>query len=640
MDQFIVSARKYRPTTFEDVVGQKHVAETLMHEINNNKLAQAFLFTGPRGVGKTTCARILAKVINTTESTDPNQDFAFNIFEMDAASNSSVEDIRNLIDQVRIPPQVGKYKVYIIDEVHMLSTSAFNAFLKTLEEPPSYAIFILATTEKHKILPTILSRCQVFHFNRIETIDMVNHLKGIAQKEGIQADEDSLHLIARKADGGLRDALSMFDQLVSFGGGKIQYETAVEILSVLDTEVFFELVQFLLSGDVANSLLLYDKIIKKGFDGSIFVGGLASHFRNLAVSKDTQTERLLDVSATFKIKYLEQSKQCTFSFILNGLNLVNEADEKYRNSRNPRLLIELTLMKLANLNAMIQTAPIWNDIKKNFEAHLGSTPKANAFKGAPTIIEEKSDLPNKKAPAVNTLPNQSDGLNQQLISNDQLGINNSLAENEVAVKESSSNKTNAAQTPTATNAPENKGSGTGVKLSSFEEFKRKKAAQQNIDPNAIITDNSDSLDSASKADEINVIKGEEAVALSQKPLNEAKAPQKSSDINLVWQNFIATQTPRIATSLKLVTYSMDEDGILKIIIGSKAMEGLMEEIRIPLLQFIHKNFANPVKGMEVELGVVEQGERRPYTDKEKLDFLIKKHPDLAKTIEDLQLRLP
>ena len=364
MDQFIVSARKYRPTTFEDVVGQRQVAETLMHEINNNKLAQAFLFTGPRGVGKTTCARILAKVINAQDGGDPNQDYAFNIFELDAASNNSVEDIRHLIDQVRIPPQVGRYKVYIIDEVHMLSTAGFNAFLKTLEEPPSYAIFILATTEKHKILPTILSRCQVFNFNRIETKDMVEHLKGIAQKENIEASEDALHLIARKADGGLRDALSMFDQLVSFGGGKITYESAVDILSVLDLDTFFDVANLLSSSNIGDALLIYDGIIKKGFDGSTFLGGLASHFRNLAVSKETKTQTLLDVSESFKSKYLEQSSAFSFAFILNGLNMVSEAEEKYKQSRNPRLLVELMLMKLGHLNAFIQSIPSLEEVKK------------------------------------------------------------------------------------------------------------------------------------------------------------------------------------------------------------------------------------------------------------------------------------
>ena len=367
MDQFVVSARKYRPTTFEDVVGQHQVAETLMHEINNNKLAQAFLFTGPRGVGKTTCARILAKVINTQDGGDPNQDYAFNIFELDAASNNSVEDIRHLIDQVRIPPQVGKYKVYIIDEVHMLSTQAFNAFLKTLEEPPAYAIFILATTEKHKILPTILSRCQVFNFNRIETKDMVSHLEGIAKKENISAELDALHLIARKADGGLRDALSMFDQLVSFGGGQITYDSAVDILSVLDLDTFFNVSSMLFQSQISDALMAYDAIVKKGFDGSTFLGGLASHFRNLAVSKETKTHSLLDVSDSFRVKYTEQSQQFSFAFVLNGLSLVSEAEEKYKSSRNPRLLVELLLMKLGHLQSFIQNIPSLEEVKKKTE---------------------------------------------------------------------------------------------------------------------------------------------------------------------------------------------------------------------------------------------------------------------------------
>jgi len=367
MDNFIVSARKYRPTTFDSVVGQKHVAETLMHEIESNKLAQAFLFTGPRGVGKTTCARILAKVINSKEEgVDPNQDFAFNIFELDAASNNSVENIRNLLDQVRIPPQVGKYKVYIIDEVHMLSQAAFNAFLKTLEEPPSYAIFILATTEKHKILPTILSRCQVFNFNRIEVKDMVDHLRGIAQKEGVDADENALHLIARKADGGLRDALSIFDQLVSFSEGKLTYEKAVEILNVLDVETFFGVAANLRNSDVAACLLKLDDIIRRGFDIGTFIGGLGEHFRNLAVCKDNRTELLLDVGQDFKQKYTDQAAGMTFAFILNSLNLINDCDEKYKASRNSRLLIELTLMKLAHLESYLKGIEDIEELKKKF----------------------------------------------------------------------------------------------------------------------------------------------------------------------------------------------------------------------------------------------------------------------------------
>ncbi|MBS3914607.1 MAG: DNA polymerase III subunit gamma/tau [Bacteroidetes bacterium] len=367
MDNFIVSARKYRPTTFDTVVGQKHVAETLMHEIESNKLAQAFLFTGPRGVGKTTCARILAKVINSREEgVDPNQDFAFNIFELDAASNNSVDDIRHLIDQVRIPPQVGKYKVYIIDEVHMLSTSAFNAFLKTLEEPPPYAIFILATTEKHKILPTILSRCQVFNFNRIEVKDMVSHLREIANKEGVEADENALHLISRKADGGLRDALSIFDQLVSFTEGNLTYEKAVEILNVLDHETFFEILDNIRNGDVAKCLIIFDDIIRKGFDGSSFIGGLAEHLRNLAVCKDVKTEILLEVGGAFIEKYKQQSASLSFSFILNALNMVNECDERYKASRNPRLLVELCLMKLAHLNSYLTGIGDIEELKKKF----------------------------------------------------------------------------------------------------------------------------------------------------------------------------------------------------------------------------------------------------------------------------------
>ena len=367
MDNFVVSARKYRPLSFADVVGQRHVTDTLMHEIENNKLAQAFLFTGPRGVGKTTCARILAKVINSHGAeVDPDQDFAFNIFELDAASNNSVDDIRKLTDQVRIPPQTGKYKVYIIDEVHMLSQAAFNAFLKTLEEPPSYAIFILATTEKHKVLPTILSRCQVFNFNRILVSDMVAHLQSIANQEGVKAETEALHLIAVKADGGLRDALSIFDQLVSFTGGDLTYAKSVEILNVLDADVYFRLCDCLLAEDRAGALLLFDDVLRRGFDGQFFVSGLSEHLRNLIVCREPKTEQLLEVADAFRPRYAEQARKADLSFFLNALNFTSEADQQYKASRNPPLLVELMLLKLCHLQSYVKQVPDIEALKKKF----------------------------------------------------------------------------------------------------------------------------------------------------------------------------------------------------------------------------------------------------------------------------------
>lgn len=346
MDNFIVSARKYRPQTFADVVGQKHITDTLINEIKSQHLAQAFLFTGPRGVGKTTCARILAKVINSDESTQPDQDFAFNIFELDAASNNSVDDIRSLNEQVRIPPQSGKFKVYIIDEVHMLSASAFNAFLKTLEEPPSYAIFILATTEKHKILPTILSRCQIFNFNRIKVIDIVNYLKEIAVKENVEVDDEALHIIAQKADGGMRDALSMFDQLVSFCNGKITYDKTIENLNLLDADYYFQITEALFSQQAGKALALFDEILQKGFDGHQFLLGLNDHYRNLLMVKDSETHRLLEVSEVIQDKYKEQAEKCDYGLLLNGLNVAHRFEYEYKTASSKRLHIELCLMKL------------------------------------------------------------------------------------------------------------------------------------------------------------------------------------------------------------------------------------------------------------------------------------------------------
>ncbi len=364
MDNYIVSARKYRPATFDTVVGQRALTTTLKNAIANNKLAHAYLFCGPRGVGKTTCARIFAKTINCLSPKPDgeacnecesckafNEQRSYNIHELDAASNNSVEDIRSLIEQVRIPPQIGKYKVYIIDEVHMLSTAAFNAFLKTLEEPPHHAIFILATTEKHKILPTILSRCQIYDFSRISVTDTVEHLQGVAQKEGIDVEPEALTVIAQKADGGMRDALSIFDQVTSFSNGHITYKSVIENLNVLDYEYYFKLTDYILENKVSECMLLFNEVLKKGFDGNHFITGLSSHFRDLLVSRDEQTLQLLEVGASIRERYKTQAQKCEQKFLYKAMKLCNDCDLNYRQSKNKRLLVELTLIQLAQITS-------------------------------------------------------------------------------------------------------------------------------------------------------------------------------------------------------------------------------------------------------------------------------------------------
>ena len=362
MKDYIVSARKYRPTSFDTVVGQTALITTLKNAVKSGKLAHAYLFCGPRGVGKTTCARIFAKAINCLHPTADgeacnecesckafNEQRSYNIFELDAASNNSVENIKSLMDQTRIPPQVGKYKVFIIDEVHMLSTSAFNAFLKTLEEPPAHVIFILATTEKHKILPTILSRCQIYDFERMTTNDIINHLKKVAEKEGITYEDEALNIIAEKADGGMRDALSVFDQAASFCQGNITYTKVTEDLNVLDTDNYFNIVDLCLQNKVSDAMLLLNSIIAKGFAGGHFINGLASHIRNVLMAKDAQTLPLLEVSQQQRQKYEEQAKKCPTTFLYQALKLLNQCDINYRQSSNKRLLVEITLIQIAQI---------------------------------------------------------------------------------------------------------------------------------------------------------------------------------------------------------------------------------------------------------------------------------------------------
>jgi len=378
MENFIVSARKYRPITFDTVVGQPSITTTLKNAIRSNHLAQAFLFCGPRGVGKTTCARILAKTINCENRTANveacnecescisfNNNHSLNIYELDAASNNSVDDIRALVDQVRYPPQAGKYKVYIIDEVHMLSASAFNAFLKTLEEPPAYAIFILATTEKHKIIPTILSRCQIFDFSRIQIENIVGHLQEIAEKEGVKAEVDGLHVIAQKADGAMRDALSMFDQLVSFAGNNLTYKAVIENLNILDYDYYFTITDQILNADISNTFLTFNEILNNGFDGHHFINGLSSHFRDLLVCKDEVTLQLLEVSPNVREKYKQQSVKCPASTLIKWLDIADKCDINYRQAKNQRLHVEITLMKMCNINTAEVSAP--EPVKKKVE---------------------------------------------------------------------------------------------------------------------------------------------------------------------------------------------------------------------------------------------------------------------------------
>jgi DNA polymerase-3 subunit gamma/tau len=442
MDNFIVSARKYRPATFNTVVGQAHITNTLKNAINTNHLAQAFLFCGPRGVGKTTCARILAKTINCTNKTAQteacdqcesclsfNSGSSLNVYELDAASNNSVDDIRNLVDQVRFAPQLGTHKVYIIDEVHMLSTSAFNAFLKTLEEPPKHAIFILATTEKHKIIPTILSRCQIFDFNRIQIEDIANHLAFIAKSENVTAEMDALHIIAQKADGALRDACSIFDQIVSFAGNNITYKAVIENLNILDYDYYFKVTDAILAENISNSLLIFNEILNNGFDGHNFIAGMGGHFRNLLVSKDTETLQLLEVGNNIKDKYKEQAQKCSLPFLVKGLTILNKTDIQYKSSKNQRLQVELALMQLCSINTISVEAEKKNDISKPISQATTAVNTATPAQNTNSTITQTPVTPiSNTIPAVTqntttTTPNLQTGFKKPILKTSTPSIN-------------------------------------------------------------------------------------------------------------------------------------------------------------------------------------------------------------------------
>jgi len=424
MDKFIVSARKYRPQNFSTVVGQSHITTTLKNAIKNNQLAHAFLFCGPRGVGKTTCARILAKTINCENQTKDGEacnvcnscvsfdaGTSLNIHELDAASNNSVDDIRTLVEQVRFAPQAGKYKVYIVDEVHMLSTSAFNAFLKTLEEPPPYAIFILATTEKHKILPTILSRCQIFEFKRITNNDTVEHLQEICDKEDIKADKTALHIIAQKSEGCMRDALSILDKIVSFTNGELTYKNTLEHLNILDEDYYFKLLDSLQQQNLSDAMLMYDEINRKGFEGDLVLNGFAEFLRNLLVSRDAKVAMLLEVAEDFKQKYLQTAQKVSASYIISALNILNEAEINYKQARNKRLHVELTIIKLSYLQQALELVNNDGAVSKK---KLIDSATAVAFRALPIIrvkeqaVSSKPQSASKKEQAISNKPQETD----------------------------------------------------------------------------------------------------------------------------------------------------------------------------------------------------------------------------------------
>ena len=569
MENFIVSARKYRPASFEMVIGQDSITNTLKSAIKNNHLAQAYLFCGPRGVGKTTCARIFAKTINcinlneNLEACDEcesclsfNSLRSFNIHELDAASNNKVEDIRSLNDQVRIPPQIGKYSIYIIDEVHMLSSSAFNAFLKTLEEPPSHAIFILATTEKHKIIPTILSRCQIFDFNRIRIEDIVGRLMYVAKNEGISAAEEALHIIGQKADGALRDALSIFDQIVSLSGKTITYMDVIDNLNVLDYEYYFKCIDAAMIGDVSTVLLTFNEVLEKGFDGHNFISGLNSHLRDLLVSKDESTIRLLEATPSVRKRYVQQTGSCPVDFLFKALEIGNNCDLAYKGSKNPRLHIELALIRLCRLNGEIQ---------EPFEKKK-SDPD--------TLKKNEEELP---------LPSKSEILRQE-VQHSESKIINSL-------------------------------SGTGHHDPIIEKpsktFSIKDIISEDIKP---------------------VAKQEEESVVNEPEVHlETKEEFTPEAFEVAWQLFtdqLKGEGTRIVSMFKSIRPEFENDQTIKIHLSNAAQKDtFILNYRPRLVSFLENRFIMTGIDIETAIDLTESNEIL-YSDEQKLNYMVNKYPVL------------
>lgn len=562
MEKFIVSARKYRPASFVDVVGQPSITTTLRNSILNNHLGHAYLFSGPRGVGKTTCARIFAKTINCEKISDAgeacnqcescmsfNENRSYSIHELDAASNNSVDDIRTLTEQVRIPPQIGTYSIYIIDEVHMLSQAAFNAFLKTLEEPPAHAIFVLATTEKHKIIPTILSRCQIFDFNRIRVEDAVDYMKQIADKEKLVYEEDALHVIAQKADGAMRDALSIFDQVVSFSDEKITYQDVIKNLNILDYEYFFKLTFSLLEGDVASAMLLFNEILARGFDPRNFINGYAAHLRDLMVCKNPETVQLMEVGAGIKERYLTQSAEVSLPFLYSGLEICNQADIQFRSSRNQRLTIELALIKLANLTEVSKKKAV---IEPETEPVSKPVQQPTTEPVASTSLPESGTQPENGASSLVRTPG--------------ISIKDSLK-------------------------------GTSTASAPVEDLHSEPPEQK-------------------------------------EPVEEKPASADPDAIIHAWNDYAASiekNKPRIYSTLIHNRPVVRADGAVMVLLNSEAQrDNFVKKIKSELVEYIQNATALSTVEIITEVSESSQNGKKIYTEQDKMEFLIRKNPELGK----------
>ncbi|MDO5663781.1 MAG: DNA polymerase III subunit gamma/tau [Bacteroidia bacterium] len=576
MDNYIVSARKYRPVTFRSVVGQEALTTTLKNAIAGNKLAHAYLFCGPRGVGKTTCARIFAKTINCLNPTSENEacnqcescvafdeQRSYNIHELDAASNNSVDDIRSLIDQVRIPPQIGKYKVYIIDEVHMLSTAAFNSFLKTLEEPPAHAIFILATTEKHKIIPTILSRCQVYDFNRISIADIVNHLQYVAQEENVTAEPEALNIIAQKADGGMRDALSIFDQTVSYTAGNVTYKSVIENLNVLDFEYYFRLTDAILAGSVVDCLLVLNDILNRGFEGQYIISGITSHFRDLLVCKDPVTAKLFEVGASIRDRYVATAKQCSNDFLYRAIEIANDCDLNYRLSKNKRLLLELTLIKLCQLSG--SPSELKNEVEKKNELK--------------PITPSEKDRPKEKTEPAPT---------QNIVSEPKPEIK-STPQNEIK--------------PVAKSL-----AGLGVSLSSLSEESQEKPLEKDKPQEVVSTQNNQ--------------------LFSEEELQRA------------WLSFaeVLNEEKLLKNTMMLYKPKMLGNTVFEVEVSTEINKSYLEDHGNAILAHLRENLLNDDITMAIKISEATVV-KKPLTSREIFDELVQQNPALQKLSDEFDLEL-